>query len=195
MPSPGIRSVQKSVLGSYSRTIIRKAASVRALFFDVDGVLTDGKIIYSDKGDDLKEFHVRDGLIISHLRKAGLITGIISGRESASVSRRASELKLDFCHQAIDDKSWACRQILKHHKIIADEVAYIGDDLNDLGLFSMVGLSVCPADAPSYIRERADLVTDAKGGRGVVREVGDLILAAQGAFEQMVGSYLKDSKK
>ena len=122
-------TAEETILSGYSKAIIKKAAQIKVLAFDVDGVLTDGKIIYSSSGAELKAFNVRDGLIISHLKKAGLITGIISGRESAAVTRRAVELKLDFCHQGIEDKAWAFAQILKHHKLKAKQVCFIGDDI------------------------------------------------------------------
>ncbi len=182
MPSSAATSAQKLILSSYTRSVVKKASGIKALFFDVDGVLTDGKIIYSEKGDEIKEFHVRDGLIISHLKKAGIVVGILSGRESASVARRANELKLDFCHQGLQDKRWACKQIMEHHKLKGADVAYVGDDINDTEVLELAGLSACPSDAPSYIRAMVDVVATVKGGKGVLREVADLILAAKGSF-------------
>lgn len=193
MPASSESAVLKNLLAGYPKAAVKKAAGIKALFFDADGVLTDGKIIYSGNGEESKEFHVRDGLIINHLKKAGIVVGIISGRESAAVARRASELKLDFCHQGIEDKLWAVNQLLKHHKLKPRDVAYVGDDLNDLGVFSLVGLSACPADAPPYVKSKADVVTSVKGGRGVVREVADLLLAAQGKLAGLITSSSKKS--
>lgn len=193
MPASKESAELKNLLSGYTKAVVKKAAGIRALFFDADGVLTDGKIIFSVSGDELKEFHVRDGLIIHHLKKSGILVGIISGRESAAVARRASELKLDFCHQGIEDKVWAVQQLLNHHRLKPREVAYVGDDLNDLGVFALVGLSACPLDAPSYIKTRADVVTTVKGGRGVVREVADLLLAAQGKLAGLITSFSKKS--
>lgn len=193
MPASTESAGLKNLLAGHPKAVVKKASGIKALFFDADGVLTDGKIIYSGNGEESKEFHVRDGLIISHLKKAGLVVGIISGRESAAVARRASELKLDFCHQGIEDKLWAVNQLLKHHKLKPRDVAYVGDDLNDLGVFSLVGLSACPADAPLYIRNKADVVTSVKGGRGVVREVADLLLAAQGKLAGLITSSSRKS--
>lgn len=156
------------------------ASRVKAIFFDVDGVLTDGKIIYDDAGRELKQFNVKDGAIIKYLRKAGVVTGVISGRESAAVSKRISELKIDFCHQGILDKGDVCKKLAKHYNLKLKEVAFIGDDLPDVAAFEVVGLSVCPADAPYYIRAKADIVTRAKGGDGVLREFADLVLEAKG---------------
>ena len=172
-PQKALKTTQKRI----DKSLLRKASEIRALIFDVDGVMTDGKIIYSSSGDEIKEFNVRDGIIISSLKKAGFIVGIISGRESSAVTRRATELKLDFCHQAIDDKAWACGQIMKHHQLKEKEIAYIGDDINDLPVFNLAGLKACPADACTEVLDIADLVTKAKGGKGVVREVADFLLA------------------
>lgn len=181
----------ETILSGYSKAIIKKAAQIRVLAFDVDGVLTDGKIIYSATGDELKTFNVRDGLIISHLKKAGFITGIISGRESAAVTRRAVELKLDFCHQGIEDKAWAFSQILKHHKLKAKDVCFVGDDINDLPVFDLAGLRICPADAPGYLHGLVDLTTTSKGGKGVIREVAELLLASRGSFDKILKSVRK----
>ena len=176
------------ILSRYSKEQIKKASLIKAIFFDVDGVLTDGKIIYDDNGKEIKTFHVRDGLIISYLKKAGVLTGAISGRESAAVTRRFAELKIDFCHQGIVDKAMVFEKLLVHYKLKAKEVAFIGDDLNDLPVFKLAGFAICPSDTYDYIKERADLVTTAKGGDGVLREVADLVLEARGFFDKWLKS-------
>ncbi len=173
----------KKILARYSRRHIAKVKNIKAIFFDVDGVLTDGKIIFDNQGNEWKVFDVKDGLIVNHLKKAGFILGAISGRESDAVARRMQELKVDFCHQGITDKADTCLKLMRHYKLKPKEVAYIGDDLNDLPVFKEVGLAVCPADAPVYIRDKADLVTFAKGGQGVFRELADLILAVHKKLE------------
>jgi 3-deoxy-D-manno-octulosonate 8-phosphate phosphatase (KDO 8-P phosphatase) len=173
-------------LPRYSKEQIKKASLVKAIFFDVDGVLTDGRIIYDDSGREIKSFSVKDGLIVSHLKKAGIITGAISGRDSAAVTRRCSELKIDFCHQGIIDKAGTFEKLVKHYKLKHKEVAYIGDDINDLPVLRLSGLSVCPADTYDYIKEQVDLVAYAKGGGGVFREVADLVLASKGLFDKIV---------
>lgn len=173
-------------MSRYSKEQIKKASLIKAIFFDVDGVLTDGKIIYDENGKEIKRFHVRDGLIISYLKKAGILTGAISGRESAAVSRRFAELKIDFCHQGIVDKAMAFEKLMLHYNLKTKEVAFIGDDLNDLPVFRLAGFSVCPADTLDYIKEKADLVTEARGGEGVLREVADLILKARGLLEKIL---------
>jgi len=176
----------KQILSRYSKEQLKKAKNIKAIFFDVDGVLTDGGIIYDDNGIETKKFNVKDGYIISHLKKAGIIVGIITGRDSKVVSHRAAELKLDFCHQGIVDKFSVFEKLVEFHKLRKKQVAYIGDDINDLTTLMACGFSVCPADAMSYLKNQVDLVTLAKGGEGVVREVADLILASQGVMEKIL---------
>lgn len=174
------------ILSIYSKEQIKKASLIKAIFFDVDGVLTDGRIIYDETGKEIKAFHVKDGLIISYLKKAGIITGAISGRESPAVTKRLAELKVDFCHQGIIDKAMVFEKLMAHYKLKAKEIAYIGDDLNDLPVFRLAGFSVCPSDTYDYIKEKADMVTLAKGGAGVLREVADLVLVSKGLFEKIL---------
>ncbi len=176
-----------NILSQYSKEQVKKASAIKAIFFDVDGVLTNGRIIYDENGKETKTFHVRDGLIIGYLKKAGILTGAISGRESPAVAKRFAELKIDFCHQGIVDKAMVFGKLVDHYKLKAREVAFIGDDLNDLPVFKLAGLAVCPADTCDYIKDRADLVTRAKGGEGVLREVADLVLEANG----FLGKWLK----
>ena len=176
----------KEVTGKYSRAIVKKASQIKALIFDVDGVLTNGRIIYDENGKETKQFNVRDGLIIGYLKKAHIVVGAISGRESGAVAKRAAELKLDFCHQGIVDKLGVLNKIAEYHKIKKKEIAYIGDDLNDWEVLKNVGLAICPADAPIYLKSRVDIVAETKGGNGVVREVADLILASKGELEKLL---------
>jgi 3-deoxy-D-manno-octulosonate 8-phosphate phosphatase (KDO 8-P phosphatase) len=175
-----------NALPRYSKEQTRKASLVKAIFFDVDGVLTDGRITYDDAGREIKSFSVKDGLIISHLKKAGIITGAISGRDSPAVTRRCAELKIDFCHQGIVDKAAAFEKLVKHYKLKHKEVAFIGDDLNDVPIFRLAGFTICPADTFDYIKEQVDLVTNTKGGNGVLREVADLVLASKGLMEKIL---------
>ncbi len=177
----------KLILSGYTKEQIRKAAAVKAIFFDVDGVLTDSRITYDDTGKEIKNFNVKDGQIIGYLKKAGIVVGAISGRESAATAKRAAELKLDFCHQAILDKADTFQKLVNHYKFKNREVVFIGDDINDVPVFRIAGMSVCPADTFEYIKGQVDLVTFTKGGRGVLREVADLVLAAKGEFEKILG--------
>ena len=178
----------KSILSHFSKSQIRKAGNIKAIFFDIDGVLTDGKIIYDETGKEIKNFSVKDGYIIRHLKKAGIVVGAISGRESGVSQKRCAELKLDFCHLGIVNKAETFEKLVKHYQLRFKEVAFIGDDINDLCVFELAGLSVCPADTFRYIKERTDLTTTAKGGEGVLREVADLVLAAQDKFESVLES-------
>ncbi|MFZ6012394.1 MAG: KdsC family phosphatase [Bacteroidota bacterium] len=175
----------KLILSKYTKDLVKKASLIKAVFFDVDGVLTDGGIIYDDAGREIKKFNVKDGQIIAHLKRAGILTGAISGRESSAVSRRCAELRVDFCHQAIMDKASVFEKLTKHYKLKKKEVAFIGDDINDIQVFKLAGLSACPADALDYIKPFVDMVTTAKGGGGVLREVSDLVLASQGHMEKI----------
>ena len=176
----------KEVVEKYSKGQLKKASQIKALFCDVDGVLTDGRIIYDDTGRELKHFNVKDGQIISYLKKAGIVVGVISGRESEAVTKRCAELKMDFCHQGIVNKKSTFEKLTKFHKLKKRDVAYIGDDLNDLEILAACGLSACPADAPIYIKNRMDVVTLAKGGKGVLREVADLILESKGGLSKIL---------
>jgi len=176
----------QQVLDKYTKTLIRRASDIKAIFFDVDGVLTDGKIIYDSEGKEYKHFNVKDGQIISHLKRAGIVVGAISGRDSVAVAKRCNELKLDFCHQGILDKGEVFKKLTAFHKLKKKEVVYIGDDINDLGPLKLSGLAVCPADAPGYLKSMVDLTTKAKGGDGVLREVADLVLAAKGILTKIL---------
>ena len=178
----------KEVLGKYSKDQIKKAAQIKAIFFDVDGVLSDGRIIYDETGKEIKNFNVKDGYIISHLKKAGILVGIITGRDSKIVSNRAAELKLDFCHQGIVDKYSVFEKLIAFHKLKKKQVAYIGDDINDLVVLRACGLSACPADALDYVKSEVDIITTSKGGEGVVREISDLILASKGILDKILKS-------
>jgi 3-deoxy-D-manno-octulosonate 8-phosphate phosphatase (KDO 8-P phosphatase) len=176
----------KLILEKYSKEQVKKASQIKALFFDVDGVLTDGKIVYDESGKEIKRFNVKDGQIVAYLKKSGIIVGAISGRESATTAKRAAELKFDFCHQGIVDKAQVVQKLAKHYDIKLKDIAYIGDDVNDAGVFEIVGMPVCPADTFDYIKARVMLVTKVKGGQGVLREVADLILAAKGEFDKVL---------
>ena len=114
------------------------------------------------------------------------MVGIISGRESATVTKRAAELKLDFCHQGIIDKKATFNKLVDFHKLKSKQVAYIGDDINDLGVLAACGLSACPADAMHYVRNKVAIVTRAKGGQGALRELADLVLASTGVLDKIL---------
>ena len=161
----------------------RRCQAVRLLLADVDGVLTDGRIFLLPDGGEAKAFHVRDGLAVALAHAAGLVTGVLTGRESAVVTRRAAELGMRIVQQGASDKLRALFSILADLGLDPHEVAYIGDDVNDLPVLREVGLSAAPADAPLDVRSEVSLVTKALGGRGAYRELVEAILKARGDWE------------
>ena len=170
--------------------IQERAARVKLLLMDCDGVLTDGRLWLLEEGGDQKTFHTRDGLGIELLHRAGLKSGIISGRISGAVERRAQGLGMSFVCQGCEDKQKAYADTLMQAGLTNAEVAFIGDDLNDLPLMLQSGLGVAVADAALETREHAHYVTTARGGRGAVREVVELILKSQGRWDDLVKQYL-----
>lgn len=153
---------------------------------DCDGVLTDGRLWLTADGDEQKAFHARDGQGISLCHHAGLKTGIISGRTSSAVERRAQDLKMSYVKQYAKDKIKALDEILADAKVTVDECAYIGDDLGDMPVMRRVKLAVAVADAAEEAKQAAHYVTSTKGGFGAVREVCDLILKAQGRWDEVM---------
>ena len=179
----------KEILNRYTAEQIGKAKNIRAIIFDVDGVMTDGSIIYTNTGDEAKKFHVRDGAIIRPLREQGFVVGAITGRNSELMEFRAKELKLDFLFQAAKNKFARIEEMAEKHGFGWSEVCYVGDDFIDMASLKEAGLGAAPSDAPEYVKASADLVTFAKGGEGVVREVADFILAAQDKMYDVIESF------
>ena len=167
-----------------------RAARIRLLLLDCDGVLTDGRIWILENGEDQKAFHTRDGLGIDLLHRAGLKSGIISGRTSGALERRAQSLGVSYLWQGRDDKRQAFADTLAQVQVTNEEVAFVGDDLTDLPLLVQAGFAVAVADAVAEVKARAHYITSAKGGKGAVREVVELILKAQGRWDKLVKSYL-----
>ena len=155
------------------------AARVRLAVFDVDGVFTDGRLIYGPQGEAYKTFHVRDGYGLVQLGAAGIVIAIISGRESKAVSTRMRELRIEYVYQGITDKHARLKAFLAEQHIAAEQTCYVGDDLADLAPMRIVGLPVAVADACAEIQEVAAATTHSPGGHGAVREVCDLLLAAR----------------
>lgn len=173
-----------------SSEVQQRAARIKLLLMDCDGVLTDGRIWIFENGEEQKGFHTRDGLGIDLLHRAGLKSGIISGRTSSAVERRAQTLGMTFLHQGCEDKPKAFANTLAQAGLTNTEVAYVGDDLNDIPLMLQSGLGVAVADAALEVREHAHYVTGAPGGYGAVREVVEVILKAQGRWDDLVKRYL-----
>jgi len=159
------------------------------VIMDVDGVLTDGKIILDANGVESKAFYVQDGSAITYLHRVGIKTAIISGRESKVVELRARELNIEDVYLGIHKKLDAYEEILKKHEIKDIEICYIGDDLIDLPILTKVGFSVAVPNAPLEVKERVSYITDAPGGYGAVREVTEKILKSQGKWEAITSRY------
>jgi 3-deoxy-D-manno-octulosonate 8-phosphate phosphatase (KDO 8-P phosphatase) len=171
--------------------IERRASRIKLLLMDCDGVLTDGRLWLTEEGDDQKSFNTRDGLGLSLLHREGLRSGIISGRNSRAVTRRAQELGIEFVRQGDPDKVEAFQQILEQAGVDENEVAFIGDDLNDIPIMQRAEFAVAVADAAVETLSVAHYVTQARGGQGAVREVIELILKSQGRWSDLIDNYLK----
>lgn len=148
---------------------------------DVDGVLTDGGLYYTEEGMVMKKFNVKDGMATRLLREAGIIQGIISTDNSKIVSKRGERLKLDFVYTEVWDKKSKMEELCEQYKIKSNNVAFIGDDINDTGIIKAAGFSAAPADALPQIIKLVDYVLKLKGGQGAFREFADLILSAKKA--------------
>ena len=167
----------------------KRAARIKLLLMDCDGVLTDGRVWLFENGEEQKGFHTRDGLGIGLFHRAGLRSGIISGRTSAAVQKRAEGLGMSFVRQGCEDKRKAFAETLQQAGVENLEVAFIGDDLNDIPLILQSGLGVAVADAAPETREHAHYVTAAAGGFGAVREVIELILKSQGRWDALIALF------
>jgi 3-deoxy-D-manno-octulosonate 8-phosphate phosphatase (KDO 8-P phosphatase) len=165
-----------------------RCRALKLVLSDVDGVMTDGRLLFLPDGTEAKAFHVRDGLAIALAQRMGLRTGVLSGRRSAVVEARAAELRMAVVRQGATDKGAALRQILADESLRPEEVAYVGDDVNDLPVIGSVGLSAAPADAPLEVRTEAFMVLDAPGGHGCLREFIEAILRARGEWDAAVAS-------
>lgn len=167
-------------------TLAERCAAIELLVADVDGVLTDGRIVYTDGGTEIKAFHVRDGSGIVFWQKLGKQVAILSGRKSKAVDVRAQELGIRFVRQGATDKLAAFRQLLVQLGLRAEQAAAVGDDLPDLPVLRAAGLAVAVADACPDVRAVAHHVTVANGGQGAVREAIELILKHQGRWDALV---------
>ncbi len=165
---------------STKQQIHKKAKKVKLLLTDVDGVLTDTGVFYSANGEELKRYSIRDGMGIERLRElCGIDTGIITREDSPRVSSRAKKLKIEELHLGVIEKADTLKEILTRRNLKADEIAYIGDDTNDLSIMKKVGLSACPKDATKFAKEIADVIVDTNGGYGAVRDLCEIIIEAQ----------------
>jgi len=168
----------------------KRLQSIRLLLLDVDGVLTDGAIAYTEDRTETKVFNVKDGLGIRMLSQNGIETGIVTGRASSALLRRSRELGIGRVYDNVGDKGAVFETILAETGCEAAAIAFMGDDLPDLALFGKVGVSIAVADAHEAVRDRADMITAAAGGRGAVREVCDQILKARGLWEGQLQKWM-----
>ena len=168
-----------------SEALADRCRRLKLVLSDVDGVMTDGTVLFLPGGGEGRSFHVRDGLGITLAHRAGLRVGIRSGRSAPVVADRARELKIAPVRQGVADKAAALREILAAEGLAPHEVAYIGDDVNDLAVLRAVGLSAAPADAPFEVRAAVEMITEARGGRGCLREFLEAILRARGDWDRL----------
>ena len=157
-----------------------KLSKVKLVITDVDGVLTDGKIYYSEHGETLKEFHARDGFGVIMLQKMGIKTAVVSGLGSNALRKRVEDLGIEYEFYHVKDKAVVCKKIMEELEIKPDQVICIGDEIIDLPMFEVCGISYVVNDAPQYIKEKGQRVLFAKGGEGAFREVVDEIVDAKG---------------
>ena len=174
-----------------SADVRNKANKILLLLLDVDGVLTDGRIIIDDRGVETKHFHVRDGQGISLLMRAGIEVGLITARSSHSVRHRAKELGLRLVRQGVRDKLAAYEEIKRGRDFRDSQIAYIGDDVLDLPILRTVGFAVSVADGAADLRGAVDWVTAAAGGMGAVREVAELLLKSQNKWRGLINELVK----
>lgn len=181
-----------SHLNDYPTDIRERAARVRVLGLDVDGTLTDGRLLFDSEGRELKAFHVHDGQGLVLLRRAGIHVVLVTARVSVVVEHRARELGIE-AHTGVHDKLACIDGVVARLGVGRDSVAFMGDDLPDLRVMPHVGFAIAPANAHPWVRERAHWRTQARGGHGAAREVCDLVLAAQGLAERVLAAALGDA--
>lgn len=173
-----------------SQELASRIRAVKLVVFDVDGVLTDGRIIFSNSGEETKLFDVKDGHGIKLLMRSGIDVAIITARESEVVRRRARDLGITHVFQGMKDKKMALEELVKASGVAPDAMAYMGDDIIDLPVLKRVAFSAAVADAVSEVIERVDFVAKRPGGRGAARELAELILKVQGKWDEVMKAYL-----
>lgn len=162
---------------------------IELVILDVDGCLTDGKIVYTEKGDELKAFNVKDGLIIKSWMRLGKKAAIITGRRSQIVARRAEELGIEHCYQGVRNKWGKCEELCAQMGIGPVQVAAIGDDLNDYRMLQKIGKSFAPANASGYVLEMVDIILTRGGGEGAVREMLELLIREEGLEKRFLDDW------
>lgn len=167
-----------------------RAAQIKLLLLDVDGVLTDGRLFFNNSGDEFKAFNTLDGQGIKALQKTGVKVGIITGRTSDLVARRARDLGIGILVQGREDKWEALQEILQEHSYALHEIAFMGDDWPDLAVMTRIGLALTVANAHFSVAERAHWQSQERGGEGAVRAACDLLMQAQNTYDKALGAYL-----
>jgi 3-deoxy-D-manno-octulosonate 8-phosphate phosphatase (KDO 8-P phosphatase) len=168
----------------------KKVSGLKLLLMDVDGVLTDGRLFYTESGESLKVFNVHDGLGIKLLQRAGISTGVISGRESEALRKRLTELGIDEIYMGRTEKDGVLEKIATDKGLSYEEIGFVGDDLVDIPVLKKVGFPVAVRDAPSVVKRFASYITRRKGGEGAIREVCELILLLSGK-DRLVKKYIR----
>jgi 3-deoxy-D-manno-octulosonate 8-phosphate phosphatase (KDO 8-P phosphatase) len=174
---------------SISSAVMESAKKIKLLLLDVDGVLTDGRLYYGNSGEEMKAFNIQDGLGIKLLQQGNVQVGIITGRVSALLQRRADELGISPVVQGREDKLTALNELLQTMDISLDEIAFMGDDLPDLAVIRRVGLGITPANGSATLAQQAHWQTTRRGGDGAVRDVAEMILGAQGSLDSILAAY------
>lgn len=169
---------------------MERAARIRLIIFDVDGVMTDGKIMIGNQGELVKSFNAHDGLGIALLRLSGVKTAVITGRTSDIVRLRCGELSIDDVHQGEKDKVRALRVLQEKYQLKFEEIAYVGDDLMDIPVMQRVGFACAVKNAVREVKRTAHFISDYSGGGGGIRQIAELILSAQGKWDAVVASYI-----
>jgi len=171
------------------KDIKEKLKKIKLLILDVDGVMTDGRIIMDDEGREIKNFHVRDGHGIKVLQRYGIKVALLTGRKSKVVEYRARDLDIKDVYQKVYNKKEVFEKILKKYKLSAEEAAFIGDDIIDVPVLKSVGFSVAVADAIDVVKKSVHYVTENQGGNGAVREICEMILKAHGKWPEIAARY------
>jgi len=169
--------------------LLEKLKHIQLLLLDVDGVLTDGSIIYNDDGSETKIFNARDGFGLKLVMSAGIKVGIVTGRSSQALRHRCDNLGIDLLFDGVGDKALMLEEIVAQTGIDTEQTAFVGDDLPDLPIMKNAGLSIAVADAHEIVRQKADWTTLAQGGQGAVREVCEALLTARGVWEEITARF------
>ena len=173
-----------------SENLRQKASQIKLVLFDVDGVLTDGGVILGSDGFEAKCFNIQDGMGITLAKESGLLAGIMTGRLSEAVSRRAKELSMDVLIQGAKDKVAALENLCSEQGLLKSEIFYMGDDVQDIGILTRCGLSATPQNGRQDVKDRVDFVTQARGGEGAAREAIEEILKLTNRWEKTLEAHL-----